>query len=407
MFLLLLLGFLGLAAQPSDGSLERALEKMGRLDYVGALADLEALAARAPRPAAALYYQIGVCQEILGRHTEAVRSFERARGAGARTWEIQGGLGMAYFHLGDNTRARSEFEHVLRGQPDEPTALFYLGRIDMKERRYVEAERRFRRVLELQPGDPAALFQLGRVLVLEGKTAEGEKLLEYQRRLVHNRDSLKTLLDLAASPQAPAEIFAEIGNVYLELGERAKALEALERAEKLRAGSAALGLGKAKYYTGDFAAAEEDLRRHLEAEPKDCEGQLFLGLTLKEERKYAAAREALERALALCPERTDLLGGLAEAEIQLEHLDRALALAERIVARDPLSAVGPHLLAVCRFYRNDLDGAESWALRAVERDPQNAEYHRLLRAVYLKKGDAEKARLHEKEMERLLGKPRG
>ena len=44
---------------------------------------------------------------------------------------------------------------------------------------------------------------------------------------------------------------------------------------------AALGLGKAKYYMGDFAAAEEDLRRHLEAEPKDCEGQLFLGLTLK------------------------------------------------------------------------------------------------------------------------------
>ena len=83
---------------------------------------------------------------------------------------------------------------------------------------------------------------------------------------------------------------------------------------------------------------------------------------------------------------------------------KARALADEILRLDPASPSGPFLVAVCRLYQRDLEGAEKWALQALQLNPNNPEYHRILRAIYSAKGEAEKAKEHEKQMRMLLQK---
>jgi tetratricopeptide (TPR) repeat protein len=383
--------------------LEAAMRKMEQRDYVGALVDLEKHT-RKPSTAPMAYYQMGVCQIVLGRYEDALRSLERARAAGLDGWEVLSGLGTAHFHRGENDLARRYFERVLQVQDGEPTALFYLGRLDLKVGRAAEAEQKLRRVLASEPRHEGALFNLGRSLVLQGKTAEGKQVLEYHRKLAYLNDRLKTLRDMASAPGAKAPAFADLGNVYVELGNTTLALAAFEKAEKLEPAMTltSLGRGKLRYYAGDFEQAEKYLRQALLTDPSACDGHLFLGLALKAQRNNASALAALETALQHCPRTAMLLGNIAELEIQRGNLDRALQLSADIGRLEPASPTGPYIAAVCRLYRKDLDGAERLALEAARLGPNDPEYQRLLRAIYQGKGDAEKVRVHEQQMQDLL-----
>ena len=288
------------------------------------------------------YYQMGVCQIVLGRNEEALRSFQRAQSAGLDGWEVWSGLGTANFHLGKNDLARKYFEKVLQAQEGEPTALFYLGRLDLKAGRAAEAEQKLRRVLASDPRHEGALFNLGRSLVIQGKTAEGKQVLEHHRKLAYLSDPLKTLRDMASAPGAKASTFADLGAVYVELGNTPLALAAFEKAEKLEPSTTltSLGRGKLRYFAGDFEQAEKYLRQALVADPSACDGHLFLGLALKAKRNNAPALAALETALQHCPPTPMLLGNIAELEIQKGNLDRALELSADVRAARPGIAHG-------------------------------------------------------------------
>ena len=368
--------------------LDAVMRKMEQRDYAGALVDLERYTTR-PDTAPMAFYQMGVCQIVLGRNEEALRSLESARAAGLDGWEVWSGLGTANFHLGKNDLARKYFEQVLQAQPGEPTALYYLARLDLKEGKAAEAEQKLRRVLASDPRHEGALFNLGRSLVIQGKTPEGKQVLEYHRKLVYLNDRLKTLRDMASAPGAKASTFADLGMVYVELGKNPLALAAFEQAEKLDPATTltSLGRGKLRYFAGDFEQAEKYLRQALVTDPSACDAHLFLGLTLKAERNKAPALAALETALQHCSPTPMLLGNIAELEIQKGNLDRALELSAEVGRLDPASPTGPYIAAVCRLYRKDLDGAEKLALEAARLDPNDPEYHRLLRAIYQGKGD--------------------
>jgi tetratricopeptide (TPR) repeat protein len=404
-----LLALLIASARPpaADGELERAVARMEQRDYAGALRILQELAeGRAPEPV--VLYQIGVCQTVLGRFAEALASLERAQTAGLEGPEISGALGIARFNLGDNAGARAAFDRVVAQRPTEPTALLYLGRLDLKERRYVEAEQRLRHVLAAEPANEGALFALGRSLVLQGRSAEGKRVLEAHRKLSFLDDRIKTLRELAGGPQATGSTLAALGDAYLEAGDRMRALEAYSRAEQLEPGTreTALGRGKASYQAGEFEAAERLFDRAASDPGRKCEAGLYLGLSLRELKRTDAARTALEAAAGDCPPDTRVLANLGELEIQRRNLDRALELSQAIARLDASAPAGPYLAAVCKLYRKDLDGAEQAALEASRLDPLDPEYHRLLRAIYTAKGEPEKARRHEVEMETLLGKRR-
>ena len=390
---------------PPDPLLERALRKIAvSEDYVGALADLEA-SLRGPNPNPQAHYQAGVCHTILRNYSKALDSFRRARELGVHGWELELGFGIAYIHLGQDAEARDHLERTLSLQPGDPNAHFHLGRLDLKAGHAGRAAERFRQVLARQPDHQGALFSLGSALIRQGKEREGKKVLEHHRRIGHLQGRLKSLSLMADSPKASSDVFADLGDVFLELGRKEDALKAYERAEELTPDTALTGLGRGTlaYGRGDWTEARTHLLRYLEKVGGDCQGYLLLGLMEKQEKKFGLARQHLNRGLELCPGRLLILASLAELELQRGNVAGADEFSRKIMRIDADFAAGPFFLAFCRIYQQRLEEAEELGLRTLELDDRNPNHHLLMKAVYQAQGNAQKARLHEDKANQLRG----
>ena len=283
----------GLRSQPGP-SPDSAMEKMKlHQDYLGALAELEELL-KAPNPSPVIYYLAGVCQTSLRNYPEAVGNFRRALDRGLDSWELRLSLGVAYLRMGRDPDARRELELVLQLRPEEPTALFHLGELDLKEGRYPAAERNFRQVLRLNPGHENILFNLGTSLLRQGKEAEGRAVLKNHRHRAHLRGRLKTLRWMSASPRASAEVFADLGDANLEIGDERAALDAYARAERLAPNTHLTGFGRGKlsFRRGNLHDAGTQLRRYLNQGGRHCEAFLLMALV---ERRTQRHREAWGR----------------------------------------------------------------------------------------------------------------
>ena len=117
------------------------------------------------------------------------------------------------FNSGDMTRAREDYQQVLRGSPDNRDALLGLAAVEMQSKRYGAAERFYTRLLELDPLDAHA--QAG-LIGLKGQTDP-----------VSTESRLKNMI--AAQPEASFLNFT-LGNQYAAQGRWAEAQQAYFRA---------------------------------------------------------------------------------------------------------------------------------------------------------------------------------
>ena len=375
---------------------DSAMEKMKlHQDYLGALAELEELL-QVPNPSPVIYYLAGVCQTSLRNYPEAVENFQQAMDKGLDSWELRLSLGVAYARMGRDPDARRELELVLQLRPEEPTALFHLGELDLKNGLYPAAERNFRKVLRLNPGHENILFNLGTSLLRQGKETEGRAVLKNHRRRAHLRGRLKTLRWMSASPRANAEVFADLGDANLETGDERAALEAYSRAERLDPGTHLTGFGRGKlsFGRGDLYGAGTHLRRYLDRGGQNCETFLLLALVERRTQRHREARDTAVKGLELCPQDVGLLSTAARLEMEGGNLDETGALADRIMRADPTDPSGPFIKALSLLYRKRMDEAEDMARKALELNDQDPRHHQLLERIYQSRGAFEKARFH-------------
>ena len=397
----------GLRSQ-SGPSPDSAMEKMKlHQDYLGALADLEQLL-KAPNPSPVIYYLAGVCQTSLRNYPEAVGNFRKALDRGLDSWELRLSLGVAYLRMGRDPDARRELELVLQLRPEESTTLFHLGELDLKEGRYPAAERNFRKVLRLNPGHENILFNLGTSLLRQGKEAEGRAVLKNHRRRAHLRGRLKTLRWMSASPRASAEVFADLGDANLEIGDERAALDAYARAERLQPNTHLTGFGRGKlsFRRGNLYDAGMQLRRYLAQGGRNCEAFLLMALVERRTQRHREAWDAAARGLDTCPQDVGLLATMARLEMERGNLEQTGALAERIMRTDPTDPSGPFINALSLVYRQRLAEAEPMARRALALNDQDPKHHQLLERIYQSQGAFDKARFHGARARELAGKIR-
>ncbi len=398
-----------LAAAPlgqSSPEVDRALEKVTqRQDYLGALADLKKLA-EASDSDPLIHYLLGVCYTGMRDYSKAVESFQTAHERGLDTWELWLNSGIARSRLGQDSRARKELTRVLRLQPSEPSALFHLGRLDLKEGSYSEAEKKFRKVLSLKPEDRGALFSLGTSLLKQGREREGMDVLEFHRKTGHLEGRLNTLELIASSPDASAGVFADLGNAYLESGNQEKAKQAYDKAESIEPGTSLTGFGRGKisYTQGDLPSAERHLSLYLKQGESNCEAHLLLGAVHRSRKVLETARTVLQNGIRYCPRDTRLLAGLAQLEAARGNGAEMIRLAQEIIEIDSKAAAGPFFMALARLRQNRLDEAEVFALDVLEINDRNPSYHRLVQQIYQAKGETAKAQAHAEKVKLLLKK---
>jgi len=205
---------------------------------------------------------------------------------------------------------REALAHVRRSLEldDESANAAYLGSLVMlvfcaddassPDCRYEEAEKFVRRALELDPQMRDAKNTLGVVLIHRAKPAEAIAVLE---PLAH--DMLY---------QSPEKSWGNLGWAYLEAGRSAEAVTALKRS--------------------------------VAAQPLFCVGHFRLGLAFEKQKEFAAAKQALTRAVSIeeggCGKLQDAFWARARVSKELGDADEAQKDLERCKELAPSTAAG-------------------------------------------------------------------
>lgn len=251
------------------------------------------------------------------RHAAGAEHFERAVELGADEPRTHLYLGAAYWESGRFEAAEEVYERALaRAEASGGSAsarlflpLHQLGRLRLWRGRAADAVEPLERAAVLAPAAPDVALDLARAL--EG-AGEAERALAAYRRAValapastHARWGLARLLARGGDRAAAERELAIYRRLYEDEQERVRA-EGLERA-RLDRGRRLLAAGDA----GAAAAAFREL-----GESPDALAGLGRALVAAGEREAGAA--ALERAVALAPDRRDLRRLLAELRMSRE-----------------------------------------------------------------------------------------
>lgn len=180
----------------------------------------------------------------------------------AQVAQAEYGLANDAFHKQRYREALAHVETAL-GHDDRNEEAAYLGAMIMlvfcatdeqsPDCRYTEAERFLRMALEAEPTMRDATNALGVVLVHQNKPVEAATLLKPLAEDILYR--------------SPEKAWGNLGWAYLEAGKTDQAIEALKRA--------------------------------VASQPSFCVGHYRLGLAYEKQREYAAARQALTRAVSI------------------------------------------------------------------------------------------------------------
>ncbi|MCB1056920.1 MAG: tetratricopeptide repeat protein, partial [Acidobacteria bacterium] len=261
----------------------------------------------------------------------------RRRGGGdslelALLWKI---LPLAR-RLGRLERYAEELPRAIELAKAEPRKVLALAtlkaEVDLIKGRLEEGERTLRAALELvmdqDPGRQAlVLLQLGRLMIRQERYVEARALFE----------QLLPVLEEGASPAQVASCLFHLGNIALHQDRLDDAYELHQRALTIRerddnlkaAGSSYSALGATALADGDYARALEEYARAEElleqhGDPGEISYALLgRGRALNRIGDYAAAGEPLRRALAIREQQPDPVGeAIARLWLAMNLLDQ-------------------------------------------------------------------------------------
>ena len=286
-----------------------------------------------------------------GRRQEAVAKLQQVIEQDPAITEAYNILGNVHAALGEREKAVAAYREALAFDPRYKPAIFSLALSFKEMGRLDEAAAGFKRILELDPRANQASFLLADIEIDRGRFDEVHAIVE-RVRATNNR-------------------------------ERAM----LHHLEARR------HLGRDE---GD--AAESELRRAIELDPKLPDAHYDLGLVLEGRGDAAGAQEAYEREITIAPESyqahftlAKLLGLGGRNTEMIDHLEKA-------IAANPDFAVGHLYLANVYLEEGNLERAMTSAQRgiALGPEPSLAPFgHFILADVFHRLGRAREA---EREM---------
>lgn len=244
-----------------------------------------------------------------------------------------------------------------RGQIGE---LIDLGKKLNENDKYAEAEAVARKILELKPGSPAALLVLGDSF--KGREMMDQALASYTEASKNGKLFLDPIKKIAELHKVTGNVREEtkylerldrlsplnvdrkisIGDNYMNLGEREKAVEIFDDAIKLATREAMAQVGRVTRTIAEHCISnapeisEKYLRQSIEAkkgmlDKSDIETFNRLGITLRKQGKWDQAIEEYRKALKISPNDAGLYYNMAMAfsegrEFQdaFNYLDKAL-----------------------------------------------------------------------------------
>ncbi len=193
-------------------------------------------------------------------------------------------LAVAQDRSGDRVGAAESFEALLHLDPNDVTAIDYLGWGALRKGKPEEGETRFRRALEIQPNAPEARRGLAQSLDAQKKSEAAGAYREYLELMPNDSEARARLIHLLVEQQQNDAALAELDR--LDAGKK-PTLESL----KLRAD---IQIAQKKWDDSIVT-----LQQALSLAPKDAPLHGGLGRILLQKRDFASAEKELHVALRL------------------------------------------------------------------------------------------------------------
>jgi tetratricopeptide (TPR) repeat protein len=229
-------------------------------------------------------------------------------------------LAVALFELHQSDEARKELEVVHREVGDHPNVLYYLGRLDLGDRKFENAIRNLRKAAA-KPPFPDTAYYLGFAYFKQGDLTAAEKWLK----------------EAAQANPRDARIPYQLGFVYRKEGREEEAKGAVTLSEELRRhddNDSRLRLECAQKLDQGLREEARTVCEQLD-DPNDPEKLTELGTIYGKHGELEAALKPLQRAAELAPQSPQMQYNLALAYYQLNRFDEARASLASTVKRWP------------------------------------------------------------------------
>jgi len=175
-----------------------------------------------------------------------------------------------------------------------------------------------------------------------------------------------------------------------------------EETEERRRARIRLELAASYYQQGNFTVALDELRQSIEIDPNYAPVYGVLGLVYHDLGDRDRAEDAFQHGLRLSPNDADLNNSygwfLCQTGRERASLDRFAKALNDPLYRTPAKPL--HNAGICALRIGDEETAERNLQRAFQVDPSNAVAMYHLGELYLKRGEASRARFYS---QRLLG----
>jgi tetratricopeptide (TPR) repeat protein len=230
---------------------------------------------------------------------------------------VQAKLADIYLRDRDHKRAVEQLENIIRDNPTDPQAYYFLGNIAFDDTNYTQAAECFSKVVLLSPDFRPAYFDLASAQLSADKPVEALSTLDTARQKFPQSFQLEYLTAVAYSHQqdhtnavnhfTAAEIVAQAGEprrlthlFYFQFG------ASCER-------------------EGDYQQAEKNFQKCLDLSPNFSEAQNYLGYMWADRgEKLDRARELIDRALKTEPKNAAFLDSMGWVLFKLNQPKAAL-----------------------------------------------------------------------------------
>lgn len=311
----------------------------------------------------------------------------------------------------DVAAAQAAFESALKADASYLPAVLGLVAIDMQANRNDAAVKRLEGFVASQAHSPQARLALAELLVqtkapparvtevlaagVRADPAEASLRLAQIDHLLRQGNAAATAQAAqeasAALPLNP-DVMERLASIQLAAGDRAQAAKTYSRLTALAPSRAHgwLGLAQLRLMDQDYAGAEREVKRALEAEPASMLAQrLMIQLAVRQGRVDEALAAARERQKKL-PQEAFALVVESDIEAGRQHFDAAIAVLRKATAlRDPGDAA-PRLFAVLLAAKKR-DEALAFETQWQAAHPQDSGFAAAAADLMLVRGDLEGA----------------
>lgn len=264
-------------------------------------------------------------------------------------------LASIYLRGSDNKKAIEQFEAVIRDDPTNPQAYFYLGRLYYEAKDSAHAADCFSKTIVLNPGAEEAYCYLALSQIGINQSQEALATLDKARQKFPQDFDVELITALAYTRQ---KAYPQAIRHYTAAEVIAKATEPARLNQEFY-----FEIGAAYERTGDYTQAEDYFQKCLQLAPDFSEALNYLGYMWAEHGvKLDRARGLIQKALQKEPQNPAYLDSLGWVLFKLKQPQDALGYILKAVqlSKDPDPTVLDHLGDIYAALDQPQKAREAW-----------------------------------------------